>query len=151
MRQDTSTSRGAFLKALIVDDHAQFRAFLKHTLFTCLPSIEVREAGDGIEALREVDRFKPELILMDVRLPGQSGLELTKGIKSSRPDLFIAIVTYHHLREYREAASAAGANDFIPKDELSTERISVLLDSVLAARRSSRTKSPKWGGNKVHS
>ncbi len=119
------------LKTLIVDDHAAFREALKDMLHTNFPAIDVTVAGDADEALRQVDTLVPDLIFMDIRLPGESGLRLTKKIKSSHPDIVIAILTSHDLPEYRKAAFDNGASYFILKSA-PTEDIVALVESVLS-------------------
>ena len=119
------------LKTLIVDDHAGFREALKDILHTNFPAIDVTVAGDADEALRQVDTLVPDLIFMDIRLPGGSGLRLTKKIKSSHPDIVIAILTSHDLPEYRKAAFENGASYFILKSA-PTEDIVALVESALS-------------------
>ncbi len=65
-------------KVLIVEDSALFRQILKDTLHDRFPSIEIHEATDGEEAFQKIETLRPALIFMDIRLPGENGLELTK-------------------------------------------------------------------------
>ena len=118
-------------KTLIVDDHAAFREALKDVLHASFPAIDVTVAGDANEALHQVDTLAPDLIFMDIRLPGESGLRLTKKIKSSHPAIVIAILTDHDLPEYRQAALESGASYFIIKGA-PTEDIVALGESVLS-------------------
>jgi DNA-binding NarL/FixJ family response regulator len=99
-----------------------------------LPGAEINEAGDGEEALRQIAAAEPDFIFMDIRLPGENGLRLTKRIKAAHPDaahpdIVIAIITNHDLPEYRRAATDNGASYFIPKDT-PTEEILAIIASV---------------------
>jgi DNA-binding NarL/FixJ family response regulator len=67
---------------------------------------------------------------MDIQLPGQNGLHLTKKVKVTHPNIFITILTSHNSPEYREAAFQAGANRFMAKDSMSWEEIEVLVKSI---------------------
>jgi DNA-binding NarL/FixJ family response regulator len=71
---------------------------------------------------------------MDIRLPGESGLELTKRIKESHPHIAIIILTDYDLPEYREAARNGGADAFVPKGALSLTDIGALIDSIFPGR-----------------
>jgi len=101
---------------LIVEDNPFFLQFLKETLHSRFPSIDILEAAHGEEALQKIETFKPEAIFMDLRLPGENGLELTKKMKSEHPDIIVVIITNYDLPEYREAAYQCKADHFLSKD-----------------------------------
>ncbi len=90
----------------------------------------IEEAGDGDEVLQKVEELCPALIFMDIRLPGENGLQLTKRIKKKHSDIKIVILTTYDLPEYREAALQYGANSFMTKDSLSWEEIDALIKSI---------------------
>jgi DNA-binding NarL/FixJ family response regulator len=77
--------------------------------------MEIIEAKNGKEGMEQAASFHPDLIFMDIRLPDESGLELTKKIKASWPDTTIIILTHYDFPEYREAASKHGANHFLAR------------------------------------
>jgi len=81
-------------KALIVDDSTTFRKLLKETLHDRFSSIEIYEAADGKEALQKIESLRPNLIFMDVVLPGENGLELAKQVKGRYPNIIVIILTY---------------------------------------------------------
>jgi DNA-binding NarL/FixJ family response regulator len=101
---------------LIVEDNAFFLQFLKQTLQSRYPSMDIHEATNGEEALKEIKTLPPDIILMDLRLPGENGLELTKKIKAQYPGIIVVVLTNYNLPEYREAAYQCGADHFVPKD-----------------------------------
>ncbi len=101
---------------LIVEDNPDYRAQIKEILCIHFPTAGVNEAGDAAEALRKIRESPPRVIIMDIRLPGTSGLDLTKKIKDSHPEIEIIVLTNHDLSAYREAALRYGARDFLSKD-----------------------------------
>jgi CheY-like chemotaxis protein len=123
---------GSF-RVLIVEDSTLFRQLFKEALNNRFPSVEIHEAIDGEEALQKVETFRPNLIFMDIRLPRENGLELTKKIKSLYPDIIVIILTGYDLMEYREA-SRRYADYFFSKDSLTTENIFALVESILPNR-----------------
>ncbi len=103
-------------RILIVEDNAFFLQFFKETLRSRFPFMEISEAANGEEAMQKIKHLRPEIVFMDVRLPGESGLELTKKVKEQYPDIIVVIVTNYDLPEYRKAAYESKANHFISKD-----------------------------------
>ena len=117
--------------ALIVEDNVAFRLALKNLLSSRFPSIAIEEAGDAQEAYQKIELFPPDFIFMDIKLPGQSGIELTKEIKNIHPDLIIIILTAHDLPEYKQASRQSGANYFVAKGSSATNDILTIVDSIL--------------------
>jgi len=117
---------------LLVDDDPRFRETLKEILCSRFPSMDIAEAAETGEALKKIEGRVPDLIFMDIQLPGENGLFLTRRIKKSHPSLPVIILTNHDLPEYREAASDYGADAFLSKQETSltelVETVEALLD-----------------------
>ena len=116
-------------RILLVDDNDCFRQILKATLQESFPTIAIGEAADGGEALRNIDASLPDLIFMDIKLPGENGLELTKKIKATHPNITILILTSCDLPEYREAAFQHGADRFLIKASLNPKEIEEMVKS----------------------
>lgn len=116
---------------LIVEDSTIFRTLLKETLQSRFPSMEVFEAADGEEARRQVTAHLPDLIFMDIKLPGENGLDLTAKIKAEHPQVTVVILTSYDTPEYREAAAKARASHFLTKGSSSREGILALVESIL--------------------
>lgn len=116
-------------KTLIVEDNVPFREFLIGMLHEYFPLMVIEEAGNGKDALQKVDSFCPNLILLDIRLPDESGLELTKKIKKEHPNIIIIILTSYDLPEYREAVARYGADAFMTKDSTTEKEIVKLVKS----------------------
>jgi DNA-binding NarL/FixJ family response regulator len=125
---------GQMLKTLIVEDSTTFRMTFKEALCRRFPFMVVEEVVDGAEALKNIKTFLPDLIFMDIRLPGESGLELTVTIKASHPEIVVIILTAYDLPEYREAAYRGGADGFIPKISLNLADIAALIESIFSHR-----------------
>jgi DNA-binding NarL/FixJ family response regulator len=115
---------------LIVEDNAPFRQSLREMLCEQFPTMRVEEAQDGEDALDKLETYSPHLVFMDIKLPGQSGLEVTKTIKARYPEVRVIILTSHDLPEYRQAASQYGADYFLSKGSSSREEILALVDTV---------------------
>ncbi len=120
-------------KTLIVEDSATFRQSLKELLDTRFPSMVVEEAEDGDEALQKIDAFLPDIIFMDIKLPGESGLQVTQKVKKKHPEIIIIILTYYDSPEHRKGADQCGANYFLPKST-STEEVVELVQSILTQK-----------------
>ena len=127
------TKRGKITgsRVLIVEDSPIFRKLLKETLHSRFPSMEISEAENGEEALQKVKSFFPDLIFMDIKLPGENGLELTAKVKAQCPDIAVIILTSYDTQEYREAAIQAKANYFLSKGSSTREDILALVKSIL--------------------
>ncbi len=79
-----------------------------------------------------MDAFLPQLIFMDIRLPGENGLSLTKKIKARYPAMQVIVLTSYDNPEYRDAALQSGASHFVSKDSLNFEEIATLIKSYAA-------------------
>ena len=127
----------------IVDDHELTRESLQNML-SDEPDIEiVGEAANGRQALSLGSRFRPDLILMDVRMPVMDGLEATKEIKQRYPEISVMMLTMHENPDYLLGALKAGAAGYVLKDATREEIIEAVrrvrngespLDPELAAR-----------------
>jgi YesN/AraC family two-component response regulator len=119
------------LKILLVEDDERFRTVLKEDLIDSFPSVTVEEASDGKEAMEKTNSFCPQLIFMDIRLPGESGLQLARRIKTKWPDIRVAMLTSYDSPEYRQAAMEHGASHYIVKGGSEGNKIRELVESLL--------------------
>jgi CheY-like chemotaxis protein len=103
-------------KILIVDDNILFRKLLRESLHSQFPALNIAEAKDGDEALHMFLTFQPDLIFMDIQLPDQNGLKLTRLIKDLNRDVKIIILTSYDQPEYRDAAFQHKADHYCSKD-----------------------------------
>ena len=118
---------------LLVEDNVSYRKKLSDALFLHFPLIGVDEVGDGREALSKVEYQRPNLIFMDIQLPGVNGLDVTKEIKRVYNEIVVVILTSNGLPEYREQAFRNGADYFLSKDDdFCMENILTRVDVALA-------------------
>ena len=118
------------LRILIVEDNRIFRETFRKGLLDYFPSTVVDEAGNADEALKKIGGGPPDLIFMDIRLPGMNGLQLTQKIKKDIPDINIAILTDYDLPEYRQAAVQYGADCFFVKNSFEWGDLEALVHSI---------------------
>jgi YesN/AraC family two-component response regulator len=118
-------------KILIVDDDSSFREILKEFLNWKSPGTIIEEAVNAGETLKKVQTFCPDLILMDIRLPDESGLALTKRIKAGRSTIRIIMLTSFDIPEYRKAALLYRADGFLIKGSIKFEELLAMLNSFL--------------------
>src|SRR4030042_5174103 len=114
-KNDLSDGFEPMCKTLIVEDNVTFRQMLKEGLRSRFPTMEIEEEPDGRDLFNKIDSFRPKIVFMDIRLPGENGLELTKKIKRKYPDIIIVILTSYDLPEYRQAARESMADYFVSK------------------------------------
>jgi len=119
---------------MLVEDSTSFRQLVKNSLQDQFPSMNIIEAADGVEAFQKIDSRPPNLILMDITLPGENGLELTRKIKTDYPGVIVIILTSHDSPEYREAAIRYKANYFLPKGSIGTDEVFKLVKSILLGK-----------------
>lgn len=101
---------------LIVEDNPQMRRALRMLIGD--QAITYYECSDGQEALAAYQQYRPDWVLMDLKMPGMDGLAATAGICASDPAARVLIVTNYDDPALREAARLAGAFGFVPKEDL---------------------------------
>lgn len=114
---------------LIVDDHPLFREGVKTLLENTPHFTVVGEAGNGKEAMAKAKALKPDLVLLDLSLPDQSGVEVARQIRTFLPDTRIIIVSMHAKVELITKAFQAGATGYVIK-ESATEKLVEALEAV---------------------
>ena len=103
------------VRVLLADDHALFRAGLRALLQSFDGVQVVAEAGNGPDAIQLVERDRPNLVLMDIALPGLSGLEAAARITTSWPQVRVIMLSMHSNEEYVRQALRAGASGYLLK------------------------------------
>jgi two-component system response regulator NreC len=119
------------IEVLITDDHGVLRAGLR-VLLNREPDIRVvGEAADGRQALQLCATLEPDVVLMDVSMPGDDGIETTRKLKASFPDVHVLILTVHEDSSLLQEAIRAGASGYIVKRAAESE----LVDAIRAVAR----------------
>lgn len=117
-------------RIVIAEDHRILREGLR-SILTSNPDVEiVGEADNGLDAIRCTDKFKPDLLMIDLSMPKMNGLDAISEIKKSLPDTKILVLTIHKDEEYIYASLKAGADGYLLKDATRTELL-LAVESVL--------------------
>ena len=114
------------ISVLLVDDSHIFRSAAIRFLEQYPEVVVVGSASEGKEALAQAQQLRPQIILIDLRMPGLSGLETIPLIKDRLPETKIIALTMLDTSGYRQAALAAGADDFISKSNTNTDLLPVI-------------------------
>jgi NarL family two-component system response regulator LiaR len=109
------------LRIFLVDDNPQFLASAVRALATVSAIEIVGQALSGRDAVEQVTQLQPDVVLMDVAMPNMNGLEATRYIKAQPTAPRVVILTLYDAPEYRAAAEAVGADDFISKAEFDAQ------------------------------
>lgn len=114
------------IRVLVVDDHTIVREGVR-MLLSAQPGIEViGEAANGLEAVQKTRELKPDVVVMDIAMPGMSGLEATEVIKQSNPGVQVLALTVHESEEYFFRLLSAGGSGYVLKGAGSTDLISAV-------------------------
>jgi len=104
------------LRVIIADDHAVVRQGIRAVLEEVEGLEVVAEAGDGIEALALAEQHKPDVVVLDVTMPGKTGLEVAKELRDAGSGVRVLILSMHDEPEYVLEAVRAGADGYVLKD-----------------------------------
>lgn len=104
------------LRILVVDDHEVVRKGLTKVLVETLQPVNVDEAGNGQEAVGKVRKGEYDLVVLDIKMPGKSGLDALKEIKQHRPKLPVLILSMHPEEQFAIRAIRAGASGYLTKE-----------------------------------
>jgi len=114
------------IQILIADDHGVLRAGLR-TLLNAEPNLEViAEASNGNDVLRLANELRPDIVLLDISMPGPGGIEVTRRLKEAMPQLRVLILTAHEDESLLREAVQAGAAGYIIKRAVESELINAI-------------------------
>ncbi|MGE5273454.1 MAG: response regulator transcription factor [Verrucomicrobiota bacterium] len=117
------------VKVLIADDHRLFAEALRAILSADERIEVVGLAESGDEAVVQADDLEPDVVLMDISMPGLNGVEATRRILDHRPEARVLMVTGSDAQEDVDAARGAGATGYLTKDRIAAELVVAILDA----------------------
>jgi DNA-binding NarL/FixJ family response regulator len=123
----------------LADDHALFREGIRKLIDDVQGLCVAGEAGDGIEMLRLLKRTTPDMVILDISMPGLLGLEAAREIRAARPDIHILILSMHRNRQYLAEALEAGVQGYLLKEDSGEE----LLKAIACIRGGGTYLSPR--------
>jgi two-component system, NarL family, invasion response regulator UvrY len=119
---------------LVIDDHPIVRKGICQILYDISENVNIVEASDAREALSKIRTTRFDVVLLDINLPGRSGLDLLVDIKSSHPDIKILIVSMYPEEQYAIRALKSGASGYLTKESASNELLAAV-DKILQGSR----------------
>ena len=131
------------MRVLIADDHAVFRRGLKETLAEAFSRVAFGEAKTAQEALEHVRRQDWDLVILDISMPGKSGLDILDDLKRLRPKLPILLLSMHPEQQFARRALKAGAGGYLTKDSVTEELKKAVKKIVMGGRYVSATLAEK--------
>jgi two-component system invasion response regulator UvrY len=114
------------IRILIADDHALFREGLKQILGKHKEFRVIDEAGSGTEALEKIFKVRYDLVILDISMPGRSGLDILAEIRREEPDLPVLILSMHPEDQYAVRVLRAGAAGYLTKESAASELITAI-------------------------
>ena len=114
------------IKVMVVDDHAILRDGIR-ALIGLHDDVEIiGEASEGKEAVEKALELEPDVVVMDIAIPGMDGLEATRRIKKKNSKIQILVLTQHNNKEYVLSSIKAGAAGYVPKRAMGSELVSAI-------------------------
>lgn len=114
------------IRLLIVDDHTVLRAGLRMLLEAQPDMTVVAEAASGQEAIAQVEQERPDVVLLDLSMPGVGGLEVINSLKAAHPDVHILVLTMHDDEGYLRRALEAGSSGYVLKRAADAELLTAI-------------------------
>ncbi len=111
------------MNILIADDHANVRRGLRELLVDAFPDAHFPEASNGDEVLTQLVGFQPDVLLLDINMPGRSGFEVLKDVKQIYPQLPVIMVSVQAESQYALRCLRAGAAEYVNKNSASEELV----------------------------
>jgi two-component system invasion response regulator UvrY len=122
------------MRVLIADDHAVFRRGLKETIGEALPKVAFGEAQSAQETLEHVRLRDWDIVILDISMPGKSGLDILNDLKRLRPRLPVLLLSMHPEEQYARRALRAGASGYLTKESV-PEELKLAVRKIVAGGR----------------
>src|SRR5882724_5359372 len=131
------------IRILLVDDHPVVRHGIRQILFEGLNEVVVGEAGDVATASEQIRKDVWDIVVLDLTLPGASGLDLLKEIRRKRPALPVLVLSMHPASQFARRVLSAGASGYLTKDSAATELVKAI-EQIRRGRMYLGSKFPDW-------
>jgi DNA-binding NarL/FixJ family response regulator len=131
------------MRVLIADDHAVFRRGLRETIGEAFPKVTFGEAKTAQETLESVRRHDWEILILDISMPGKSGLDILDDLKRLRPKLPILLLSMHPEEQFARRALKSGAAGYLTKESVPEELKEAVRKVVMGGRYVSATLAEK--------
>ena len=129
------------MKLLIVDDSEVVRTKLI-AMLSEIDDIEIAgQAKDGREAVRAIKQLRPDAVILDIRMPGASGIDILESVKGDLPDCRVVILTNYSYQQYRKRCMSAGADYFFDKSTEFEKVIELMRDPVFRSAKRKNNES----------
>jgi two-component system, NarL family, invasion response regulator UvrY len=119
-------NQSASIRVFLADDHTMFRDGVKHVLSTTPGFIVVGEASSAAEVLEKVQQTETDIVVLDISMPGRSGIDVLKQLKQLNPHLHVLILSMYPEDQYASRALKAGASGYLTKNKATLELIEAL-------------------------
>jgi DNA-binding NarL/FixJ family response regulator len=138
------------LRILLVDDHGVVRAGLALLLRAALPRVELGEATDIVSAQQAIDAHDWSLVILDINLPGRSGLELLQALSASHPKLPVLVMSAYPESGFASRSLRLGARGYVTKSSAADELVGAVTQVLAGRRYVSRALAEQLADEVVH-
>lgn len=135
------------IRILVADDHAIVRAGLKQIIADTFDMVVADEACNGQEVMDKLNKNEYDVLVLDITMPGWSGLDILKKVKDERPELHVLILSMHSEEQYAVRVFKAGASGYLTKDKAPEELIAALQKVSQGGKYVSDSLAEKLAGN----
>lgn len=138
--------KGRMIKVLIADDHAVVRSGLKQILAETPDIVVAGEATNGREALEKLEKQHWDVLVLDITMPGRSGLEILKDIKHLKPELPVLVLSMHAEEQFATRTLKAGASGYLNKESAPEELVKAIRKVCAGGKYVSATQAERMVG-----
>jgi DNA-binding NarL/FixJ family response regulator len=133
------------IRILLVDDHPVVRHGIRQILVDGMKAVSIGEASDAESAMTKIRGDEWDVIVLDVTLPGKSGLDLLKDVRRDQPEVPVLVLSMHPAVQFARRALAAGASGYLTKDSAPTELVRAV-DEIRRGRPYLGGGAAEWSG-----
>jgi len=123
------------IKVLVVDDQLPFRRAAEAVVESTDTFVVVGAVASGEEALTAVESLRPDLVLMDVNMPGISGVEASRQLRDSHPEVIVVLLSSYDEAEFLDMTPDCGSSAYVPKSAFGPDRLEEIWAATTRSRR----------------